>query len=67
MGTVDSPRVAWTCSMIGNIRNAWIRRGLLIVLAPFVVTLCEGVRLWTYLDREYGRDVRDTWEGPLRK
>lgn len=53
--------------MIGNIRNAWIRRGLLILLAPFVVTLCEGVRLWTYLDREYGRDVRDTWEGPLRK
>lgn len=51
--------------MIGNIRNAWIRRGLLILLAPFVVALYEGVRLWNYLDDEYGRDIRETWEGPL--
>ena len=50
--------------MIGNIRNRWIRRGLLILLAPFVVALSEGVRLWEYLAGEYGRDFRDTWEGP---
>ena len=50
--------------MIGNIRNCWIRRGLLILLAPFVVTLCEGCRLWAYLAGEYGTDFRDTWRGP---
>ena len=50
--------------MIGNIRNRWIRRGLLILLAPLVVSLSEGVRLWDYLTREYGRDFRETWDGP---
>jgi hypothetical protein len=50
--------------MIGNIRNRWIRRGLLILLALPVVMLSEGVRLWAYLAGEYGRDFRDTWEGP---
>lgn len=50
--------------MIGNIRNRWIRRGLLILLAPFVVTLSEGCKFAAYLEREYGSDFRDTWEGP---
>lgn len=52
--------------MIGNIRNAWVRRFLLVVLAPLVVALLETVRLLNYLADEYGDDWRKTWNGPSR-
>lgn len=60
--------------MIGDIRNPWVRRPLVVVVFPLVVVwlvlhaVFTGYKIiFETVDEAFGDELRNAWEGPRKR